>query len=324
MSRLTRSSAATVAPGRRHRTRWIRPAPGSGSSAAAARSGSGSPPCGSACWCSSRSPRSSCKSFSHGADDFWSAVTAPDALAALRLTVETSLLVSLVDVVMGTLVAWVLVRDEFVGKRILEVVIDLPFALPTIVAGLVLLALYGPQSPLHLNLADTRTGVFLALLFVTLPFVVRTVQPVLIELDRDMEEAAASLGASRFVVFRRIVLPNLAPAIAAGTALSFARAISEYGATGAPLGQHPAQDAGGVGADRRPDRERQHRGRGRRGHRAAGHRPARDDRPRPCSNAGPAAVAETRTAHPHRARPPWRGTPGDAPHRHRSTCRSCS
>ncbi len=171
------------------------------------------------------------KSFSHGADNFWSAVTAPDALAALKLTVEMSLLVSLVDVVMGTLVAWVLVRDDFVGKRVFEVVIDLPFALPTIVAGLVLLALYGPQSPLHVNLAQSRGAVFLALLFVTLPFVVRTVEPVLIELDRDMEEAAASLGASRFVVFRRVVLPNLAPAIAAGAGLSFARAISEYGAT---------------------------------------------------------------------------------------------
>ena len=171
------------------------------------------------------------KSFSGGTHGFWTAVTAPDALAALRFTIITSLLVSLVDVVMGTLIAWVLVRDDFAGKRVLEVIIDLPFALPTIVAGLVLLALYGPQSPVHLNLAQSRPGVFLALLFVTLPFVVRTVEPVLLELDRDMEEAAASLGASRLVVFRRIVLPNLAPAIAAGTALSFARALSEYGST---------------------------------------------------------------------------------------------
>ena len=228
---MTRSSAATVAPGRRHRTRWIRPAPGVGRLGRGGALGLGL----ATLWLSLLVliPLAAVvlKSFSHGAGNFWSAVTAPDALAALRLTVETSLLVSLVDVVMGTLVAWVLVRDEFVGKRILEVVIDLPFALPTIVAGLVLLALYGPQSPLHVNLAQSRTAVFLALLFVTLPFVVRTVEPVLLELDHDMEEAAASLGASRFVVFRRIVLPNLAPAIAAGAALSFARAISEYGAT---------------------------------------------------------------------------------------------
>ena len=225
------------------------------------------------------------KSFSHGADNFWSAVTAPDALAALKLTVEMSLLVSLVDVVMGTLVAWVLVRDDFVGKRVFEVVIDLPFALPTIVAGLVLLALYGPQSPLHVDLAQSRGAVFLALLFVTLPFVVRTVEPVLIELDRDMEEAAASLGASRFVVFRRVVLPNLAPAIAAGAGLSFARAISEYGATVLLSGNIPlktqvasVQIAGQIESDNTA-------GRCRRGHRPPRHRPARDD-----PAVGPAAL----------------------------------
>jgi sulfate/thiosulfate transport system permease protein len=109
--------------------------------------------------------------------------------------------------------------------------IDLPFALPTIVAGLVLLTLYGPQSPVNLSLAYTRPGVVVALLFVTLPFVVRTVQPVLLELDTEMEEAAASLGASRLTIFRRIVLPNLLPAVLAGGALSFARALSEYGST---------------------------------------------------------------------------------------------
>ena len=114
---------------------------------------------------------------------------------------------------MGTLIAWVLVRDEFPGKRIVDALIDLPFALPTIVAGLVLLALYGANSPLGLDLAYTRAGVVVALLFVTLPFVVRTVQPVLLELDQDMEEAAASLGAGNITVFRRIILPNLLPAI---------------------------------------------------------------------------------------------------------------
>ncbi|GAB3841522.1 sulfate ABC transporter permease subunit CysT [Micromonospora andamanensis] len=160
---------------------------------------------------------------------FWRAVTNDQTAATLRLTVGTALLVTLVNVVMGTLIAWVLVRDRFVGKRALEVLIDVPFALPTIVAGLVLLSLYGPDSPLGVNIANTRIAVFLAFLFVTLPFIVRTVQPVLAELDPEAEEAAASLGASRFATFRRIILPSLTPAIAAGAALSFARAVGEYG-----------------------------------------------------------------------------------------------
>jgi sulfate/thiosulfate transport system permease protein len=130
---------------------------------------------------------------------------------------------------MGTLIAWVLVRDRFWGKRVLDVVIDIPFAMPTIVAGLVLLSLYGPQSPLGVDVANTQKAVFLALAFVTVPFVVRTVQPVLEEMDVDVEEAAASLGASRPTTLRRIVLPTLVPAIFAGAALSFARGISEYG-----------------------------------------------------------------------------------------------
>ena len=167
---------------------------------------------------------------SGGWDEFWSAVTNPQTAAAIRLTVGTALLVTLVNVVMGTAIAWVLVRDDrFVGRGVLEVLIDIPFALPTIVAGLVLLSLYGPDSPLGVNIANTRIAVFLAFLFVTLPFVVRTVQPVLAELDVEAEEAAASLGASRFTIFRRIILPSLTPAIAAGAALSFARGISEYG-----------------------------------------------------------------------------------------------
>ncbi|HEY4375951.1 MAG TPA: ABC transporter permease subunit, partial [Acidimicrobiales bacterium] len=149
------------------------------------------------------------KSSGLGWSGFWSVISTPEVESALKLTVVEALLVTVVNIVMGTLVAWVLVRDDFVGRRIFEVVIDLPFALPTIVAGLVLLSLYGTNSPVHVILAQSRAGVFLALLFVTLPFVVRTVQPVLIELDRDMEEAAASLGASRFTTFRRIILPNL-------------------------------------------------------------------------------------------------------------------
>jgi sulfate transport system permease protein len=167
----------------------------------------------------------------HGWSGFWHAVTTPEAWAALRFTVVLSVLVAALNAVMGTLIAWVLVRDSFRGKRVVETLIDLPFALPTIVAGLVLLSLYGPNSPVHLNLAYARTGVAVALLFVTLPFVVRTVQPVLIEFDREMEDAAVSLGAGKVTVFRRVVLPNLMPAIAAGTALAFARSISEFGST---------------------------------------------------------------------------------------------
>jgi sulfate transport system permease protein len=171
------------------------------------------------------------RSRGDGWSGFWHDITTPEASSTLRLTVGVSLAVAVINAGFGTLIAWVLVRDRFVGKRFVDALIDLPFALPTIVAGLVLLALYGPESPLGVDLAYTRPGVVVALLFVTLPFVVRTVQPVLIELDREMEEAAASLGATRATIFRRIILPNLMPAIAAGTALSFARAISEYGAT---------------------------------------------------------------------------------------------
>jgi len=164
-----------------------------------------------------------------GWSGFWQAVTNAQTASAFRLTVGTAFLVTIVNVVMGTTIAWVLVRDRFFGQRVIEFFIDIPFALPTIVAGLVLLSLYGPRSPIGINIANTRTAVFVAFLFVTLPFVVRTVQPVLAELDREAEEAAASLGASRLTVFRRIILPALAPAIAAGAALSFARAVSEYG-----------------------------------------------------------------------------------------------
>ncbi len=160
---------------------------------------------------------------------FWTAVTNEQTFAAIRLTVTQAALVTLVNVVMGTLIAWVLVRDHFWGRGILNVLIDIPFALPTIVAGLVLLSLYGQDSPLGIDVVNTRASVFLAFLFVTLPFVVRTVQPVLEEMERDVEEAAASLGASRFTTFRRITLPALTPAIAAGAALSFARGVSEYG-----------------------------------------------------------------------------------------------
>jgi sulfate transport system permease protein len=153
---------------------------------------------------------------------FWHVVTSPRALAALELSVGASLVVAAVNVVAGTLIAWVLVRDEFPGRGAVNALVDLPFALPTIVAGLTLLALYK-------DVAYTRWAILLALLFVTLPFVVRSVQPVLIELDTEMEEAAASLGASAGQSFRRIVLPNLWPAIVSGAALAFARAVGEFG-----------------------------------------------------------------------------------------------
>jgi len=160
---------------------------------------------------------------------FWSVVASPQTGAAITLTVLEAAAVTAVNVVVGTALAWVLVRDRFPGRWLLDLVIDVPFALPTIVAGLVLLALYGQASPFGVDVANTRWAVFLALAFVTLPFVVRTTQPVLEALDRDAEEAAASLGASRLTTFRRVVLPSLAPAITAGAALSFARGISEYG-----------------------------------------------------------------------------------------------
>ncbi|CAM2960868.1 sulfate ABC transporter permease subunit CysT [Skermania piniformis] len=167
--------------------------------------------------------------FEDGIRGFWAAVTAPAALASLSLTVTVSAVVAVINVVMGTLIAWVLVRDDFPGRRLVDALIDLPFALPTIVASLVLLSLYGPQSPIDVHLNATRPGLVVALAFVTLPFVVRSVQPVLHELDRDVEQAAASLGADNWTTFRRIVLPALAPAILSGGGLAFARAIGEYG-----------------------------------------------------------------------------------------------
>jgi sulfate/thiosulfate transport system permease protein len=169
------------------------------------------------------------KSLDDGLGSFWDAVSSPQAVAALRLTLIVSVVVVVINAITGTLIAWVLVRDEFRGKGIVNSLIDLPFALPTIVAGLTLLAFYGPDSPVGVNLAFTKVSVALALLFVTLPFVVRAVQPVLLELDTEMEKAAESLGASRFTVFVRIILPNLVPAIIAGGGLAFARAVGEFG-----------------------------------------------------------------------------------------------
>jgi sulfate transport system permease protein len=180
-------------------------------------------------------------SLDEGLAGFWDAVTAPVALAAIRTTLLVSVAVALLNAVMGTLIAWVMVRDDFRGKKYVNALIDLPFALPTIVASIVLLSLYGPNSPIGLHLNATRWGISVALAFVTLPFVVRSVQPVLIELDRDVEEAAASLGASNATTFRLVVLPTLAPAILSGAGLAFARAVGEYGSVVLIGGNIPRQ-----------------------------------------------------------------------------------
>jgi sulfate transport system permease protein len=179
------------------------------------------------------------RSADGGAGAFWRAVSNPQAVAALKLSVLVSLAVVAVNAVTGTAIAWVLVRDRFRGKAVVNALIDLPFALPTVVAGLTLLALYGPEGPIGVNVAYTQAALVLALLFVTLPFVVRTVQPVLLELDAEMEEAARSLGAGSVDVCRRIVFPNLLPAILSGGALAFARAVGEFGAVILISGNQP-------------------------------------------------------------------------------------
>ncbi|MET4049004.1 sulfate ABC transporter permease subunit CysT [Rhodococcus sp. 1163] len=181
------------------------------------------------------------KSFDNGAAGFWDAVTQPRAIATFKVTLEVSAATALVNLFLGTLIAWVLVRDEFPGKRFVNAVIDLPFALPTIVASLVLLSLYGPTSPIGLVFNATKPAVVVALLFVTLPFVVRAVQPVLIEVDKEVEEAAASLGAGNWTIFRRIVLPVLMPAVLSGAGLAFARAIGEFGSVVLIGGNIPGQ-----------------------------------------------------------------------------------
>jgi sulfate/thiosulfate transport system permease protein len=169
------------------------------------------------------------ESLSQGIGHFWSQVSSPQAKDSLELILVCSLIVVAINAFFGTIVAWLLVRDNFPGKSIINAIIDLPFALPTIVASLILIELWGKNSPVGIDIALTRAAIVVALCFVTLPFVVRAVQPLLIEMDRDMEEAAASLGASGFTIFRRIIFPNLLPGLAAGVALAFARALGEYG-----------------------------------------------------------------------------------------------
>jgi sulfate transport system permease protein len=167
---------------------------------------------------------------------FWNTVTDARVLASYRLTFGASLIAALVNLVAGVVIAWVLVRYEFPGKRLFDALVDLPFALPTAVAGIALTALYAPNgwlgaplAALGIKAAFTPLGVLIALIFIGLPFVVRTVQPVLEDLDRELEEAAASLGASRLQAFYKVVLPILAPAIITGFVLALSRAIGEYG-----------------------------------------------------------------------------------------------
>jgi sulfate/thiosulfate transport system permease protein len=169
-------------------------------------------------------------------EEFWTIVTAPRVLASYRLSFGASLAAALINLVSGLLVAWVLVRYTFPGRKLLDALVDLPFALPTAVAGIALTALYAPNgwigrylAPYDLKVAYTPLGVTIALTFISLPFVVRTVQPVLQEMESELEEAAASLGAFRWQTFIRVILPTLTPALLTGFALAFARALGEYG-----------------------------------------------------------------------------------------------
>ncbi|TWG97024.1 sulfate transport system permease protein [Mesorhizobium sp. J18] len=176
------------------------------------------------------------RSASLGWADFWTIATDERTLQALKISFGASLIAALVNVAFGVLVAWVLVRYSFPGRRIVDAVVDLPFALPTAVAGIALTAIYSPNgwigsllAPLDIKVAFTPLGIVIALIFIGLPFVVRTVQPVMEEIDREVEEAAATLGAHRLQTVSRVILPSLAPAIFTGFALAFARAVGEYG-----------------------------------------------------------------------------------------------
>ncbi len=176
------------------------------------------------------------KGFANGTTALTSALSSSGAQNAIKLTLVTALVAAIINAVFGTLLAYVLVRYHFPGRSMLSAIVDLPFAIPTLVTGVMLVALYGPASPVGARLAEAGIdvvfaplGILMALLFITLPFVVRTVQPVLSELDEAQEEAAYVLGATTWTTFRRIVLPALRPAIAAGALLSFARSIGEFG-----------------------------------------------------------------------------------------------
>lgn len=186
------------------------------------------------------------RAFADGPGVAWAAVTAPAAVSALWLSAWTGLVAAVINAVVGTAIAWMIVRWRVPGRQVLSALVDLPLAIPTLVAGILLVALFGPQAPLGqalngvgISIAFARPGIVLALLFVTLPFVVRAVEPVLAELDPAEEEAAAMLGASGWTTFRRVLLPPLIPAIAAGAIQTFARAVAEFGSIAAVSGNVP-------------------------------------------------------------------------------------
>jgi sulfate/thiosulfate transport system permease protein len=189
------------------------------------------------------------KAFSTSPSEFWRIATAPVALSAYEVTFVTAFVTAMINGVFGTIVAWVLVKYEFPGKRIIDAIVDLPFALPTAVAGLTLATVYsktgwvgGLLAPLGIKIAYTRWGVAIAMLFTSLPFVVRTVEPVLAEMEQEMEEAAWSLGASRGQTFWRVTLPPLLPAISTGVALGFSRAVGEFGSVVMIASNTPMKD----------------------------------------------------------------------------------
>ncbi|MBX9849532.1 MAG: sulfate ABC transporter permease subunit CysT [Rhodocyclaceae bacterium] len=176
------------------------------------------------------------KTWGMGWEGFWAVVSTPRVVASYKLTFGTSLMAASINAVFGLLVAWVLVRYDFWGRRIIDALVDLPFALPTAVAGIALTAIYAGNGwigqffePYGIKIAFTPLGILVALTFIGLPFVVRTVQPVLEDLEKELEEAAASLGANRLQTFRHVILPAIGPALVTGFALAFARAVGEYG-----------------------------------------------------------------------------------------------
>ena len=186
------------------------------------------------------------QAFKGGSADLWKNIITPQALFSLKLTVITAFVMVILNVISGTATAWVLVRYDFPGKNLMNALIDLPFAIPTVVTGIMLVALYGPNSfvgalfgKIGVEIIFAKPGIILALLYVSFPFVVRAVQPVLTEMDQDMEEAAKTLGAGPFTVFRRIVLPTLLPSILTGAALSFSRALGEFGSIAIVAGNIP-------------------------------------------------------------------------------------
>ena len=186
------------------------------------------------------------EAFKGGLANLWRQITLPQALYSLKLTFLVAIIMMFINVITGTLTAWVLVRYRFPLRNVINALVDIPFAIPTVVTGIMLVVLYGPTSDIGkffnrhgIEIIYNKPGIILALLFVTFPFVVRAVQPVLMEMDKDIEEAAQTLGASRFCTFKRVVLPTLFPAVLTGAALSFSRALGEFGSIVVVAGNIP-------------------------------------------------------------------------------------